>query len=274
MLAAAAIFFRESLEASLIVGVLLAYLHRAGWADRVAAVWWGVGVALALDVAVGILGFHVLQAYPGSRLQALLEGATYLIATGLLTWMSFWMKRHARGLRREMESQLASALAAESSVLAVPLLAFVTVGREGLETVLFTLALALGARPLALGVGAASGLALGLGVSYWMYHLGRRLPLGVFFNALGVVLLLFAAGLLADGVQDLQRLGWLPFAARAVWHSGGLLAEHSVLGGLLHGFFGYAQAPSVLQLAVYVAFLTVSVIGYIRLGRVSGGHMR
>ncbi len=274
MLAAAAIFFRESLEASLIVGVLLAYLHRAGRPDRVAAVWLGVAVALALDVVIGVLGFDLLRAYPGSRLQAMLEGATYLIATGLLTWMSFWMKRHARSLRREMEAQLAAALDSGSSVLAVPLLAFITVGREGLETVLFTLALALGSRPFALGVGAAAGLALGLGVSYWMYHLGRRLPLGVFFNALGVVLLLFAAGLLADGVQDLQRLGWLPFATRVVWHSGRLLAEHSVLGGLLHGFFGYAQAPSLLQLVAYGAFLTVSVAGYLRLGGAAGERAR
>ncbi len=274
MLAAAAIFFRESLEASLIVGVLLAYLHRVGRPDRAAAVWWGVGIALALDIAVGVAGFHLLQSYPGSRLQALLEAATYLVATGLLTWMSFWMKRRARGLRREMEAQLAAALAAGSSALALPLLAFVTVGREGLETVLFMLALALGSRPFALGLGAAVGLGLGLGVSYWMYRLGRRLPLAVFFNALGVVLLLFAAGLLADGVQDLQRLGWLPFATRAVWHSGSLLSEHSVLGGLLHGFFGYAQAPSSLQLAAYIAFLTVSVVGYIRLDRVAGGGAR
>ena len=260
------IFFRESLEASLIVGIILAYLHRVGRGDRARAVWLGVGAALALDLALGLVTYHVIRAYDGSRVQLALEGGTYLIATGMLTYMSFWMQDHSRQLRRSLEARVGAALD-RGSVLALVVLAALTVGREGLETVFFTLAIALHSRPWALAAGGAAGLALGLDVSHAIYRLGRRVPLGLFFRVLGVLLFLFAAGLLADGIQNFQALGWLPFLGRTVWHSQGLLSESSAAGDILHTLLGYAQAPSVLQVGAYVAFLLVGIGAFVHAGR-------
>jgi high-affinity iron transporter len=260
------IFFRESLEASLIVAIILAYLQRVGRRDGTAAVWLGVAGALAVDVAAALLTYHVIRSYDGSRVQTVLEGSTYLVATALLTSMSFWMKGQSRGLRRELEARVQAALT-RGSLLALVLLAAVTVGREGLETVFFTLAIAFTSSPAALLAGAGLGLLAGLGVSHWVYRLGRRAPVGLFFNVLGVLLLLFAAGLLADGVQDFQALGWLPFLTQVVWQSQHLLSEQSALGDILHSFFGYADRPTVLQLGAYLAFLLGAVGAYVRLGR-------
>lgn len=268
MLPMLVIFFRETLEASLIVGIILAYLHRMGRTDQARPVWLGIAAALAIDLAVAVGTYHIIRDYDGSRAQTILEGSTYLLATGVLTYMSFWMKDQSRTLRRDLESRVQNALA-RGSLWAMIVLAAITVGREGLETVFFSLAIALDSQPWALAVGAALGLAAGLAASYWIYRLGRRLPLGLFFNALGVVLLLFAAGLLADGVQAFQSLGWLPFLGQVVWHSQHLLSEDSALGDILHSFFGYADAPTVLQVAAYLAFLSAGVIAYLRIGR---GH--
>ncbi len=266
MLPTLVIFFRESLEASLIVGIVLAYLARVGRPAHARAVWAGVAAAVALDLAVGLGTYHLIRQYDGSRVQSMLEGGTYLVATGMLTSMSFWMKEQGRDLRRSLETRVEAAVT-RGSLAALVLLSAVTVGREGLETVFFTLAVAFHATPWALATGAASGLAAGVAVSFWVYRLGRRAPLGLFFNVLGVLLLLFAAGLLADGIQDFQSLGWLPFLGAVVWHSGRWLSDSSALGDILHSFFGYADAPSVLQLGAYAVFLAGAVAAYLRLGR-------
>ncbi len=266
MLPSFVIFFREALEASLIVGIILAYLHRIGRADRAASVWLGVASALLVDGAVAAVSFHVIHQYDGSRIQAILEGSTYLVATAMLTYMSFWMKEQSRGIQRELEARVAAAVTS-SSMLAMALLAAITVGREGLETAFFTLAISLRAQPLPLLSGAALGVLAGLGVSYWIYRLGRRAPLGIFFNVLGVLLLLFGAGLLADAVESFQSIGWLGFLQTAVWHSGRILPESSALGDILHSLLGYADSPSVLQVLTYASFLVLSVTAYLRIGK-------
>lgn len=258
------IFFRETLEASLVVGIILAYLHRIGRQDRTASVWFGVGVAVALDLAVAMISYHLIHQYDGSRVQAILEGCTYVVATAMLTYMSFWMKGQSSQIRGELERKVDIALS-RGSLGALVLLSAVTVGREGLETAFFTLAIALNQQGLPMLLGAFLGLLAGLGVSAWVYSLGRRAPLGLFFNVLGVLLLLFGAGLLADAVESFQSIGWLQFLTGIVWHSQALLREESPLGDILHSLFGYAQAPTVLQLGVYVAFLAVAVIAYLGL---------
>ena len=265
MLPTTVIFFRESLEASLIVGILIAYLARIGRSDRVRSIWLGVGAAVATDFLVAIATFRLITDYDGSPLQTIFEGCTYLVATGILTYMSFWMKGQSHGLKRELEAQVNAALS-RGSMAAIVLLSAITVGREGLETAFFTLAIAFNSSPGALAAGATLGLLLGLAVSYWVYSLGRRVPLGLFFNVLGVLLLLFAAGLLADGIRAFQDLGWLPFLHTVVWHSESLLSEDSALGDILHAFFGYAQAPTLLQVGAYAAFLVTSVASYMHLG--------
>ncbi len=258
------IFVRETLEASLVVGIILAYLHRIGRQDRKASVWFGVGVAVALDLAVAMVSYHLIHQYDGSQVQAILEGCTYVVATAMLTYMSFWMKGQSSQIRGELERKVDIALS-RGSLGAMVLLSAVTVGREGLETAFFTLAIALNQQGLPMLFGAFLGLLAGLGVSAWVYSLGRRAPLGLFFNVLGVLLLLFGAGLLADAVESFQSIGLLQVLTGIVWHSQALLSEESPLGDILHSLFGYAQAPTVLQVGVYVAFLAVAVIAYLSL---------
>jgi high-affinity iron transporter len=111
------------------------------------------------------------------------------------------------------------------------------------------------------------GLAAALGIAYVIFRLGRRLDLGLFFRVIGVVLMVFAAGLLADAVQGMQELGWLPFGDHRLWDTTRYLNESSNIGDVFHSLLGYADRPTVLQAVVWVTYVTVATTAFIVMGR-------
>jgi high-affinity iron transporter len=255
MLATLVIFLREGVEASMIVAILLAYLNRTGQRRYFKDVLLGVGGAVVLAAAGGVIAYLTIRTYAGSRVQTIFETCTYLLAAAILTYMTFWMRSHARGLKSELQSHVDTAMS-RGARTGLALLAFQAVGREGLETVVFTLAIAFSTRhPGGLLLGAAIGLTIALAIAFVMYRLGHRINMGRFFMIVGTLLMVFAAGLLVDAVQNLQQLGWVPVAMRPLWHTGSILSEDSALGDIAHSFFGYAQSPTVLQAIVYVLYL-------------------
>lgn len=264
MLPTFVIFARESLEGSMIVAILLSYLAKIGEKTMRRQIWIGVTVAVAFDFVLGAAIFFTVHRYAGTRLQTILEGTTYFVAAILLIAMSFWMKSQGRGLKPQIERRMQLALTSRNSAAGLALLAAVTVGREGLETVVFMLAIAFHARLSSLIFGALSGLILGLGISYWIYHLGRRIKLGTFFHVFGILLLVFGAALFGDGIENYQSLGWIPWRYPALWQSAHLLSEQSAAGDLLHTFVGYSAAPSLLQMAAYTILLTLVLYLYLR----------
>jgi high-affinity iron transporter len=262
MVATLVIFLREAVEASMIVAILLAYLNRAGRREHFRDVFLGVGAALVLATAGGAIMYETIRNYDGSRVQTIFETATYLVAATVLTYMTFWMRKHARSLSSELRARADAALDGRAR-WGLALLAFQAVGREGLETVVFTLAIIFSTSAAGALSGAALGLAGGLGVAFVIYRLGHRLNLSRFFTVIGVLLMVFAAGLLADSVQNMQELGWLPVLNAPMWHSGSVLSEDSAFGDLLHSFFGYSDAPTPLQLLIYVAYLAIVITVYL-----------
>jgi len=236
-----------------------------------------------------VIAYQTIRSYDGSRVQTIFETVTYLLAAGVLTYMTFWMRSHARGLKSELQSRVGAVLAPHREVsaatgtsttfrqaVAVPgagavaaggamsrraraglaLLAFQAVGREGVETVVFTLAIAFSTSQRGgLLAGAVAGLAIAMVIAFVMYRLGHRINIGRFFTVVGVLLMIFAAGLLVDAVQNMQELGWLPGASHQLWHTGAILNEDSAIGDIAHSFFGYAQSPTVLQVVVYGGYL-------------------
>jgi high-affinity iron transporter len=262
MLATLVIFLREGIEASMIVAILLAYLDRIGHREHFKDVFAGVGAALVLAGAGGAAAYLTIRSYDGSRVQTIFETATFLVAATVLTYMTFWMRAHARSLSAELRARAEAALDGRTR-WGLGLLAFQAVGREGLETVVFTLAIIFSTSTTGALTGAAIGLAGALGLAFVIYRLGHRLNLGRFFTVIGMLLMVFAAGLLADTVENLQQLGWLPVLNAPMWHSGRLLSESSSFGDVLHSFFGYSDAPTPLQLLVYVAYVAVDIVAFL-----------
>lgn len=266
MLATLVIFLREGIEASMIVAILLAYLNRIGQRRYFRDVFIGVGAALALAAGGGVAAYLTIRQYDGSRVQTIFETGTFLLAAVVLTYMTFWMRGHARGLSGELRAR-ADAAMNRGARTGLALLAFQAVGREGLETVVFTLAIVFSTSTRGALLGAVIGLAGSLAIAFFIYRLGHRLNLSRFFTVIGALLMFFAAGLLADAVENLQQLGWLSFLASPLWHTGGVLSESGTAGDILHTFVGYADAPTALQILAYAAYLATVLAFFLRTGR-------
>ncbi len=254
MIATFVLFLREGLEASLIVSILFAALRQLGQMEKARAVWIGVGLAALLSLLGGLALYITIHNYVGSTFQTVFETITYLIAVVLLTTMTFWMQKHSRSLKKEIVAKASVA----GSGLALGLLAFTTVGREGLETAVFTLAFAFQGNGLWLLLGALLGLFASVVLCIFIYRLGYKLDFRVFFRVMGIVLLIFAAGLLGDAIQNMQQLGWLSLGTTPMWNTARILSEDSTLGDILHTFIGYAEAPTILQGLLYAVYVLVA----------------
>jgi len=199
---------REGFEASLVVGIVCAFLARIDRRDGFVAVWAGVAAALALSIAVGAALFAAGAELEG-RSEAIFEGVVMLVAAGLLTWMIFWMRRRARTLRLEIEGRTQAALEAGSAV-GLALVVFVGVAREGVETALFLFGSLEGSSRLTSIVGALLGAIAATALGYLFYRGSHRLNLRRFFTVTSALLLVFAGYLLASGLHELAEAGVLP----------------------------------------------------------------
>jgi high-affinity iron transporter len=257
MLPAFILLLREGLEASLIVSILLAALRQLGQREQARAVWIGVGLAALGSVIGGAIIYFTVREYADTTFQTVFETITYLVAVVILTAMTIWMQRHSRTLKAEITQKATAA----GSGFALGLLAFTTVGREGLESAVFALAFAFQTSGALWLTGAALGVAAAVGLCWAVYRMGYRLDYRIFFRVMGILLLVFAAGLLADAIQNMQELGWITFGGAHLWSTAGILSEDSVLGDMLHAFIGYAESPTALQVTLYILYLA-AFVGY------------
>jgi len=254
MIAALLIAFREGLEAALIVGIVLSYLKKMGY-RRQAAVWWGVASAVIVSVVAGVALQALGIAFEG-RGEELFEGITMLLAAGVLTWMIFWMQRQGRSIRTELEADVRQAVTGGNR-WALFALAFVAVVREGIETALFLTAAAFSATPAQTLIGGGLGLALAVVVGWLLFVVSVRLDVQAFFRVTSVLLILFAAGLVAHGVHELQEAGVLPVIVGHVWDVNPILDENSTVGSILKALFGYNGNPSLLEVVSYVTYYLI-----------------
>lgn len=256
------IFLREGIEGTMIVSIMLTYLVKAGRRDLFRWVFGGVTAALVVSALIAtVLYVVVKEAFVGSAAQDWFETVTFLVAVVILTYMTFWMKQHSRSLAPTVREELHDAVIGNSG-MALAAVSFFTVGREAIETAIFTLAIAFRTSGVLLLVGAALGLATALTASVAMYRMGIRLNLSRLFTGLGVALLVVAAGLLADAVENLQTLGVLPGAGQVLWRTS-WLSETSGVGDVLHGILGYASAPTALQFGVWAVFLVMGLLFFL-----------
>jgi high-affinity iron transporter len=265
MLTAMLITLREGLEAALIIGIVLGVLRKLGHADRSRTVWAGVLAAVVVSVIAGLALNALGVAFEG-RGEEIFESVAMLLAAGVLTWMIFWMQRQGRQIQAELESDVRRATAA-SSAWALFGLAFVAVVREGIETVLFLTAAAFSATPAQTLVGGALGLIVALVLGWFMFAAGKRLDVRAFFRVTSVLLILFAAGLVAHGVHELQEAAILPTFIEHVWDINFILDERGAVGAFLRALFGYNGNPSLLEVIAYSAYFVIIGVANIRRGR-------
>jgi high-affinity iron transporter len=253
--AAFLIALREGFEAALIVAIVLAFVKRGPEPEMARAVWAGTFAALALASVVGIVLHLTLDGLEGEA-RTRTFAAICVAAAVLLTWMIFWMRTHARHLKRELEGKAGSAVA-QGSAFGLAAVAFAAVAREGLETALFLISASTTDDPVSVVSGTLVGLAISVVLGVIVYQGAHKFDMRRFFQVTGVLIILFAAGLVAKAVAFLQgQTVDVVYNVKSV-HA---LTGESQVGKFLTGIFGWDPAPSVLQFVGYWGYLVPAVV--------------
>ena len=253
---------REGLEASLIIGILVAYVVKSGHRERLGAIWAGAGIAVGISLAFAA-ALTLTSSSLSPTAEATFAGVTSILAVALVTWMVFWMRRTAREMRGDLHGRLDKALL--SGGIALGAVAFVAVVREGLETSLFLWASSSSADGASAQLGGALlGIVTAAAIGWAVYRGAVRLNLATFFTWTGALLIVVAAGVLSYGVRDLQEAGVLPGGDSIAFDVSGTIDEHGALGTILGGFFHFDPVTTWLQLAVWVVYLVVTLAVYLR----------
>ncbi|HMQ27305.1 MAG TPA: FTR1 family protein [Acidimicrobiales bacterium] len=252
------VLIREGFEASLIVGIVFGYLRKIDRRDLDRPVWAGVGLAALLATLFGVILHNTVGGFEGdARLRAF--AAISFVAAGVLTWMVFWMRRQSRAIKGELEHRVDAALASDRVRTGVLLVAFFAVLREGIETALFLIAAATSSTGWDVFVGGLIGLAIAALLGYLVYTGSKVLPMRLFFNLTGMIVIVFAAGLLAKGVMFLQLTEYdaLDTLDAAVYDLTGFawLTVQTQSGRFLAGRFGWDPRTSLEQVVVWLAYL-------------------
>jgi high-affinity iron transporter len=199
------IVLREGFEAALLVGLILGVLNKTGQREHTRYVWMGVGAALACAIVIGAILFAAVGELEGNA-EKLYEGTAMLLAAAVVTWMVFWMRKQARTLGGHLRSQVSSAIVAGGG-LALASVAFIGVAREGLESALFLFAAVSDDGIVATVFGGALGAVAAVTLGYLFYRGTIRLDLRRFFMITGVLVIGFAAYLIAGGMHEFGEAG-------------------------------------------------------------------
>jgi len=246
---------REGLEASLIVGILVAYAVKTGRTKTVGQILIGTALAVLVSVGVGIALAEFVAVVP-EGINELIAGFASILAVVFVTWMIFWMARQSRALKSELEGKFDTAAAKNITLVAV---AFFAVIREGIETSVFiwsaSRATGQDTNPV---FGAIIGLVIAAGLGYLVYRGALKLNLKKFFQYTGAFLIIVAAGIFAYGIHELQEYGLLPFLTGTTYDLSGVITKDSVVDTILRGTISFRSAPSYLESIVWFAYVGVT----------------
>lgn len=259
------ITFREALEAALIVTIMITYLRKIGKQDLIKYCYLGTGAAVVASLLVGI-SLQTIYGGLGEVGEQLFEGIASITAVVVLTSMIFWMAKHSREIRGDLEVKIEHAVT-QREVYSIAALSFVAVAREGLETVLFLTATFLQDRTGTI-VGAMIGISIVIAISALLMKGTINLEISRFFKVTSLLLLMFGAGLAGYGVHELIEagetsgmdfgvLGKKAFDINPPVNPDGtypLLHENGVIGSILKALFGYDGNPEWLRIFVYVFY--------------------
>ena len=260
------IVFREVLEATLIVGILYTFLKQTNQEEALTKLWQGVLLALAAS----IVGSFLFQQFAGGftgQAGKLFEGIVMIVAAGVLGTVIVWMAKN-KNIAEDLKGKAEQALSSNKVGLGIFLLAFISVFREGIETILFLYGVMMKQGGLSISL-SLLGAAMGIGVGYLIFVQGKKVPLKTFFNVSSILLIFVAAGMFAYGIHELESAGIIPDYGR-IWDinppklpdgSYPLMHDKGYVGSLLKGLFGYNGDPSLIELLSW--FLCVFGLGFL-----------
>ncbi len=252
---------REGVEMALIVAILLGYLRTIGQKQHFKSIWAGVGVAAVVCIAIGV-GLEVASKEMDKRVVEAFEGFAMIFAVIVLTGMALWMKKQARTISSGLRAQVDAALG-KGSMTALVLLAATSVGREGLETVLFLFAGSSTSGGATYIFGGVLGFAVAAAIGAAIYAGTNRFPMKMFFQVSGIVIIFIAAGMLATSVVKLYEAALISDLGSRPWDTESFISITSDLGKFLNTLVGYDSAPSTLQIGLYWSYLLLALSAFL-----------
>lgn len=245
------ITFRETLEVALIVGIILSYLTKTKQTKYNNIVYIGIISGVVASI-IGALLFTVIAGGFTGRAEEIFGGITMLFGALLLTTMILWMMKQ-KHIARELEDKVSRELA-EVHKSGLFLLVFVAVLKEGIETVIFLGATSF-VSPNNNMIGALVGITVAIFLGYAIFVGSMKINIKKFFNITSILLILFAAGLVAHGIHEFQEAKIIPTVIGHVWNINPILDENGYIGSILNGLFGYNGSPSLIEVLSYLIYL-------------------
>lgn len=277
MVASLIVTFREVLEAALILGIIFTYVTREGRTDLYPSIVLATLIGVGLSV-LGAVGFNQLAEGFSGRAEQLYEGIIMIFGSVLLTTMIIWMIKegaHAQRFKDQISRNLT-----QQRIFSLMAIVTISILREGIELVIFLASLGMQQGTGGLWFGSIIGFLLATGLGLLMFIGGKRLSLRMFFQVTNVLLILFAGGMLAYGVHELQEAGVVPTIIEhlydinpAVRPDGTLplLHENGAIGSILKGLVGYNGNPSLIETLSYLLYLSLAGLSWILLTKDPGG---
>jgi high-affinity iron transporter len=261
MLSVTLILFRESLEAALFIGILLAALENIPNKKKL----------VSLGIVLGVIG-SLLMAILSDRISSSLDGqgSDYLnivilgIAICMLIWHCIYASQHGKEMSKKAKNIGTATLEGESEKIAITTAVALTVLREGSESVLFLMSYAHQLNPFESMIGTVVGLGSGIVVGAITFLGISRLPIKNLFKFSNLLITFFTAGLASQLAKIISQAGVIDYGGNPIWDTSFLLSNDSKLGAVLHILIGYEATPSLLQICFYVALLMVIYIGSIK----------
>jgi len=260
MIASFIITFRETLEAALIIGIILGYLTKTKQTKYNNIVYLSILSGIVASILGALLFIDISKGFTGVT-EYIFEGTTMFIGALLLTTMILWMMKQ-RHIAKELQEKIKIELA-KSYKFGLFFLVFISVFREGIETVIFLGAASFVSVNNTL-LGALFGIIAAIFLGYAIFVGSRKINLKKFFNVTSILLILFSAGLIAGSIHEFQEAGIVPIIIENVWNinpqinadgSYPFLHEKGNGGSILKGLFGYNGNPSLIEILGYLIYL-------------------
>lgn len=264
------ILFREVLEISIILSIVLAATR--GVCGRNKFILLGVSGGCLGAVMIALFAGAISDALDGMG-QEVFNGVVLLLAAGMIGWTTVWMQTHGRELAQKIKQVGVCVREGSLPLYSVAVVVALSMWREGAEIVLFMAGISSVTTDsmFAVAAGAAGGGLLAAAIGGLIYMGLITLSSRHLFRVTGWLLILLAAGMSAAGAGYLAAADVLPVLATQLWDSSALLSDDSVMGKILHAMLGYSARPSGIQLAFYLGTLGVILL-MLRLR--DGGGMR
>ncbi|MFX1418782.1 MAG: FTR1 family protein [Promethearchaeota archaeon] len=259
--------FREGLEATLVVVILLLYLKKTKQRRYNKYVFIGAILAIFSSVLFAIVFSIVYGGFSGI-LEELFEGYTFIISGIFIITLIFWVSKEGPKMRAHLEEKVKESIKT-NKIFSISILTYIIIIREGIELVLLlsgTTSIASISQIVSI-IGSVIGLGIAVIIGILTFYGIRTINVSKFFKITNVILILFAAGLITYGIHELIEAGVVNPLINEVWNIKHILPESfpdgnpntpewlEIIGSLLKALFGYNANPSLLEIIVYPSLL-------------------